>query len=147
MLVLAACVASPSAVASCVTVHAADGALLGAYPVGPLDTSVALSYVHSVTRTPVHERYRLDGTTFVQTELRFQDHGPGLPAQPAAGESFAQEGDAFVLRMARPVDGIRARVDAAQSPRLAVGGTDVDLAQWGSRAIRLAALPGPCSQR
>lgn len=140
-----ACSATASPVAgSCVTVSAIDGVLLAAYPLAAADGAFALRYVHSVTRTPVEERYRVDGGTLTQTELRFAEHGPGMPTAAAAGEAWSREGDQFVVRMARPLEGIRARVDPAQSPRLDAGGAAVDLAQWGARPIVLAVLPGAC---
>ncbi len=139
-----ACSATAAPVAgSCVTVSAIDGSLLAAYPLAA-DGDFALRYVHSVTRTPVEERYRVDGATLTQTELRFAEHGPGLPTAASSGEVWSREGDQFVVRMKRPLEGIRARVDPAQSPRLDAGAADVDLAQWGTRPIVLAARLGAC---
>lgn len=105
-----------------------------------------ISYVHSVTRTPVDERYRIDGATIVETEIRFRQHGPGLPTEADAGGTWRREGDAYVVSMARPFDAIAMRVLAAQSWRLAVDGDPrrVNLAQWGDRAISLSARPGRC---
>lgn len=144
LVALAACAVAAPAAGSCVTVTAADGALLAALPLAAVDGVFALRYVHSVTRTPVEERYRVDGGAITQTELRFAEHGPGLPTVAAAGEVWSREGYQFVVRMTRPLDGIRARVDPAQSPRLDSGGAAVDLAQWGARPIVLAVLPGAC---
>jgi hypothetical protein len=147
LLALAGCAGAAWAAASCVTVSAIDGALLGAYPLDRAEDLIALTYVHSVTRTAVEERYRVDGATLTQTELRFSEHGPGLPTAAGAGEAWSREGSQFVLRMARPLEVIQARVDPAQSPRLAAGTADVDLAQWGVRPIRLAARGGACPGR
>ncbi len=58
------------------------------------DATFAVTYVHSVTRTPVVERYRVEGDAIVQTEIDFVQHGPGLPTEPDAGGTFAQrDGD------------------------------------------------------
>jgi hypothetical protein len=105
-----------------------------------------ITYVHSVTRTPVEERYRVDGASIVETEIRFRQHGPGLPTEADAGGSWRRDGDAYVVTMARRFDAIPMRVHADQSPKLRVDGDprDVNLAQWGNRAIALAARPGPC---
>ncbi|MDH5286801.1 MAG: DUF1850 domain-containing protein [Betaproteobacteria bacterium] len=137
-------VVAASAAGSCLTVSAVDGTLLAAQPLAAGEAGFALRYVHSVTRTPVEERYRVDGAALVQTELRFAEHGPGLPTAAADGEAWSREGDQFVVRMTRPLDGIRARVDPAQSPRLATATSDVDLAQWGARPVVVGARPGAC---
>jgi hypothetical protein len=102
-----------------------------------------------VTRTPVEERYRLEGATLVQTEIRFSQHGPGLPTEADAGGTWRRDGDVFVVTMARTHDAIAMRVHRDQSPRLAVAGDPhtVDLAQWGDRAIALTASAAPCPAR
>ena len=106
----------------------------------------AITYVHSVTRTPVDERYRVDGAAIVETEIRFRQHGPGLPTEADAGGAWRREGDSYVVTMARRFEAIPMRVHADQSPRLKVEGDPraFDLAQWGNRAIALSARPGPC---
>jgi hypothetical protein len=106
----------------------------------------AIAYVHSVTRTPVDERYRIERGGIVQTRLRFEQHGPGLPTEADAGGTFAREGDAYVVTMARELRTIAMRVHADQKWRLAVDGDPraVDLAQWGNRAIALSARAGAC---
>ncbi|HEX4885109.1 MAG TPA: DUF1850 domain-containing protein [Casimicrobiaceae bacterium] len=140
----AACASLPAPDAACVTVAAVNGATLGAWPVAR-DAVLVLRYRHSVTLTPVEERYRVDGATLVQTELRFEEHGPGLATEADAGGSWSREGGQFVLRFERRFDEIVARVDAAQQPRLDIGGVAIDLAQWGRRAVRLAAHAGRCT--
>jgi hypothetical protein len=57
--------------------------------------------VHSVTRTPVDERYRVERGTIVQTRLRFEQHGPGLPTEADAGGTWTREGGAYVVTMER----------------------------------------------
>lgn len=105
-----------------------------------------ITYVHSVTRTPVDERYHVDGTAIVETEIRFRQHGPGLPTEADPGGSWRRDGDAFVVTMERRFDAIPMRVHADQQWRLAVDGDPrpVNLAQWGNRAIALSARPGAC---
>jgi hypothetical protein len=106
----------------------------------------AISYVHSVTRTPVDERYRVAQGDIVQTRLRFEQHGPGLPTEADAGGTWSRDGDAYVVTMARELHAIAMRVHADQKWRLAVDGDPrpVDLAQWGNRAISLSARAGAC---
>ena len=97
-----------------------------------------MTYVHSVTRTPVDEAYRIDGHRLVQTSIAFVNHGPGLPTEADAGQSWSEVGGRFVLTMSRPFERIRMRVHRDQSPRLAIAGDSIDLAQWGNRSIELA---------
>ena len=106
----------------------------------------AIAYVHSVTRTPVDERYRVDGGGIVQTRLRFEQHGPGLPTEADAGGTWTREGGAYVVTMQRRLESIAMRVHADQRWRLAVDGDPraVNLAQWGNRAIALSARAGAC---
>lgn len=132
--------AAHGAAPPCVVVGAApEGGVLGAYPLDAGEPAFALRYTHSVTRTPVEERYRVDGEAIVQTQLRFVEHGPGLPTHADAGGTWTREDGQFVLRLARPLGSIAARVDPAQSPTLVAGAGVVDLAQWGRRPIHLYA--------
>lgn len=143
---LAACGALPaSAMAACIAFAAyPDGAPLAEFATAPSDPAFVVTYVHSVTRTPVYERYRIDGDTVVQTEIRFAQHGPGLPTQPDAGESFVQRDGQFVMTLARRFHEIVMRVHRDQSPRLLVGTYEADLAAWGNRALVLRVNDGPC---
>ena len=115
---------------------------IASYPDGePLAQLAAtvfeMSYVHSVTRTPVVERYRLEGGTIVQTELRFVEHGPGMPTEADPGQRFERDDKGYVVTLDRRFPMVVMRVDAARSPRLSSGGVTLDLAQWGNRALAL----------
>ena len=122
-----------------------DGAALAHVTTPADDPAFTLTYVHSVTRTPVVERYRIDNATIVQTEIRFEQHGPGLPTQAEQGGTFERRDGRFVVTMQRRFDVIVMRVHADQSPRLLVGARTVDLATWGNRAIALRAHAGTCA--
>jgi hypothetical protein len=104
----------------------------------PRADAFAMTYVHSVTRTPVDEVYHLDGDRLLQTSIAFVNHGPGLPTEADAGQSWREMGGRFVVTTSRPFERIRMRVHRDQSPRLTVAGDSVDLAQWGNRSIELA---------
>ena len=133
--------------AACLTLAShPDGAPLAQLLAGGPAPSFTIGYVHSVTRTPVEERYRVDGATIVETEIRFEQHGPGLPTEADAGGSWRREGARYVVTMDRRFASIAMRVHADQSPRLAVAGDPraVDLAQWGNRALALSAREGAC---
>lgn len=132
--------------AACVTLTSnPDGAVLNHIDT-PVDQPVfVVSYVHSVTRTPVVESYRIESGGIVQTEIRFEQHGPGLPTQADAGGSFEQRDGQIVATMARRFDVIVMRVNADQSPRLTAGGHEHDLAAFGDRALALRASPDRCT--
>jgi hypothetical protein len=107
------------------------------------DPTFAITYRHSVTRTPVTETYRATADRFVQTSIRFEQHGPGLPTAPGPGERWERMDGRFVVTMARPLDDIRMRVHADQAPALDVAGATLALTRWGNRAIGL--LPSTCT--
>ncbi|CAG0969804.1 hypothetical protein BURK1_01166 [Burkholderiales bacterium] len=126
-----------------------DGKPLAQVGVRDATPTFAITYVHSVTRTPVDERYRIDGGAIVQDEIRFRQHGPGLPTEADAGGAWRREGATYVVSMRRRFDTFAMRVHADQSPRLAVTGDPrpVNLAQWGNRALSLEARAGECLVR
>jgi hypothetical protein len=101
----------------------------------------AVTYVHSVTRTPVVERYRIEGRTIVEFEMKFAQHGPGLPTEPDAGHAFEQRDGQLIVSMERRLPTVVMRVNRDQSPRLTSGEREVDLAAWGNRAVVVRAAP------
>jgi hypothetical protein len=136
----------PAAHAACLTLAGhPDGARLSALALPPDDTSFVLVYTHSVTRTPVTELYLVDGSEIVETEMRFEQHGPGLPTEADAGGMFTRAGGRFVVTMDRHLSEIVMQVHRDQSPRLVAGTRTVDLAQWGNRALILGVIPGLCA--
>jgi hypothetical protein len=113
----------------------------------PLPSDVpafTLTYVHSVTRTPVEERYRVEGDAIVETEIRFEQHGPGLPTEPDAGGQWRRSDGKYVVTTSRRFTRVVMRIDAATRPTLVTPARTVNLAQWGNRALALEAEPGPC---
>mgnify|MGYP005606129219 FL=1 len=122
-----------------------DGAPLAQFALPADDPTFVVTYVHSVTRTPVAERYRVEGDAIVQTEIRFAQHGPGLPTQPDTGGTFEQRDGEFVASMQRRFAVIVMRVHADQSPRFAAGGCAADLAAWGNRALAVRATDDACA--
>ena len=139
--------AAPAATvsAACLTLAGyPDGRALASIALPPDNPTFALNYVHSVTRTPVSERYRVDGSGMVETQIRFEQHGPGLPTEADTGGSFTHEDGKFVVTMDRHFPQIVMQVNADQSPRLVVSGHATNLAQWGNRALVLAVANGAC---
>jgi len=121
-----------------------DGAPLARIALPAADPAFTVTYVHSVTRTPVVERYRADGDAIVETEIRFVQHGPGLPTEADAGGTFTRRDGEFVVSMQRRFASIVMRVHADQAPRLAADGRSEDLAAWGNRALAVRASAGAC---
>jgi hypothetical protein len=145
VLLLAAVVATPAAAiaAPCIAiVGPPERELLASVPLPP-DRGFTITYVHSVTRTPVTETYRATADRFVQTSIRFEQHGPGLPTAPGPGERWERRDGRFVVTMQRPLGDIRMRVHADQAPTLDAGGAPIPLSRWGNRALGLA--PAPCT--
>ncbi len=123
-----------------------DGAALARVAVAAALPEFAITYTHSVTRTPVEERFAIEGTTLVETQMTFLLHGPGLPTAADAGGSMAIVDGRHVVAMARRFDAFVMRVHADQSPQLHVDGVAQDLTAWGNRALSLRAVAGTCPQ-
>lgn len=146
MALLPGLVAAANGDAACLLLAAhPEGAPLARIALPDADPAFAVTYVHSVTRTPVVERYRADGDAIVETEIRFVQHGPGLPTEADAGGTFALRNGEFVVTMQRRFPVIVMRVHADQAPRLAAGGRSEDLAAWGNRALAVRASSGACA--
>jgi len=132
--------------AACLTLTShPDGRPLAAVAVAQDPPEFTITYVHSVTRTPVIERYAIAGSEIVETEMRFEQHGPGLPTEADAGGTFKRSEGGFVVTMDRHFPTIVMRLHRDQSPRLATGTRSIDLAQWGNRALALGVVPGLCA--
>lgn len=132
--------------AACLTLAShPDGVRLSQLALPADDASFAITYVHSVTRTPVVERYRTAGNEIIETEIRFEQHGPGLPTEADARGTFSRSDGRFIVTMDRHFTDVVMRVHADQSPRLTAGTRNIDLAQWGNRALTLGAIPGTCA--
>jgi hypothetical protein len=136
----------PAAVAACLTLASfPDSRRLAQIELPDSDASFSITYMHSVTRTPVTERYGIAGSEIVETEIRFEQHGPGLPTEADAGGTFTQRDDSFVVTMDRHYPSIVMQMHRDQSPRLVAGSRVHDLAQWGNRALELAIGAAHCA--
>jgi hypothetical protein len=138
--------AAGGAPAACLSIGSGpDGAPLMRIALPEADPAFRIVYRHSVTRTPVEERYRVDDGAIVQTEIRFEEHGPGLPTEPDAGAQWTPVDGRYVVTLNRRFARVTMRIDRGTHPTLAAPARTVDLAQWGERALVLAASPGPCT--
>lgn len=132
--------------AACLTLAShPDGAPLARFAIAADDPAFTMTYLHSVTKTAVDERYRVEGDAIVETEIRFEQHGPGLPTEADAGAQWTRRDGRYVVTMRRRFERIVMRLHAEQKPALAIGTQGADLAQWGNRAVALAATAGPCN--
>lgn len=99
----------------------------------------SLTFLHSVTRRTVIDRYVVEGGRIVQTEEDFGDHGPGLPALGAeAGIVWERRATGFAVTMRRDIPRLIVRADSEYANTL-YGATRLDLAQWGRRAVEIVA--------
>lgn len=117
---------------------------LARVPLGP-DGAFALSFIHSVSLTPVRDEYVLDSDGAIrQTAEIFIAHGQGLPsgADEPGGLAWEHEDGRFRLTMDRAIPRLVVRTDAEYRNRLHAAGGTVDLNQWSDQALYLR--PSPC---
>jgi hypothetical protein len=109
---------------------------------GP-DGGFSLSFIHSVSQTPVTDIYRIHGDEIIQTAEVFQAHGAGLPSFPddVGVTGWRREGDHFVVEMHRVLGPIHLRVQPAYRNTLHTPDITLPLEKLGAAALILA----PCS--
>lgn len=112
-------------------------------PLGP-DQSFDLSFIHSVSRTPVVDSYRVEDGEILQTREVFMAHGAGLPsiANDMDATGWRHEDGHFILDMQRYTGPIPLRIQAQFKNTLSIDGTDLPLADLGHSALTLA----PCDE-
>jgi hypothetical protein len=145
-LVLAACFplgSRPGATHPCLTISRFHTqVIVGNYPL-PEDGSFSLSFIHSVSQTPVRDHYRAVDWRIIQTAETFQAHGAGLPSgvdEPGATAWEHRDGR-FVIHMERQIPRLVVRTDRNYRNRLHIGGLEVNLNGWDDQALELAVVP------
>ena len=108
-------------------------------------SAFTISYLHSVTRTPVDERYRVQGLEIVQEAIAFSEHGPGLPTVADDDGRFEQRDGRMTMTMQRRMPSMVMRVHADQAPRLVADERTHDLSAWGNRALAVTAVAASCA--
>lgn len=117
----------------------------------------ALSFIHSVSETPVVDFYRLDKhnntVTITQTGERFEHHGAGLPSHVSEGTNWQHRDGYFWLSMQRPIPQLIVRTDKDYKNRLYLGKQidaiddnlvfHIDLNQWQDGALWIQAINCP----
>ncbi len=140
---LAAILSLPAAVLSapslCLSSHPAND-LLGTYPLGS-DGLFELGFIHSVSRTPVIDAYRIDGKGIVQTSEIFLAHGAGLPSgiDELNATGWRHENGQFILDLDRPIGTMIVRIQPEYKNTLHIADQSITLASLGQPALRIQA--------
>jgi hypothetical protein len=106
----------------------------------PLDGAFSLSFVHSVSLTPVRDDYRIEADAIVQVAETFQTHEAGLPSLEQESDALGwewQQGQ-FRLHMRRQIPHLVMRTDRNYRNRLHIGCRIVNLNQWDDQALELS---------
>jgi len=120
--------------------------LLAAEPMTRSDI-FSLSFIHSVTRTPVQDIYRVDPDGICQTSEIFESHCAGLPYsdQETNATRWEQRDGKFILHMERKIPRLVVRTDQNYKNRLHLPDRVIDLNQWEDQALLLDITPaGTC---
>ena len=120
-----------------------EGRLLTCVPL--VDRTFELSFVHSVSLTPVTDYYRLiespaGDLKINQTAEVFLAHGQGLPSlvdEPDA-TSFELRNGQFILEMDRDIGRLIVRTDKRFKNRLHTGNSVINLNQWPDSGLMIA---------
>ena len=144
-ILLAACAASGNGrdrVGRCLQIRQFPTASFVAQVPLPEDGVFSLSFIHSVSRTPVRDDYRCDGERIVQTAESFRAHGAGLPsgADEPGVSAWEQHDGWFVIRMRREIPRLVVRTDRNYRNRLHVQGKEIDLNRWPDQALELVVV-------
>lgn len=127
-----------------------EGRLLTCIPV--VDREFELSFIHSVSLTPVTDYYRLTESRagdlkIKQTAEVFLAHGQGLPSlvnEPNA-TSFELRNGQFILEMDRDIGRLIVRTDKRFKNRLHTGNSIINLNQWPDSGLLIAPVSN-CQQ-
>lgn len=100
----------------------------------------ALSFIHSVSGTPVIDEYRLAANTITQTAEIFEAHGAGLPSlrDELDASGWRHEGGKFILDLNRPIDNMIVRVQSEYDNTLLINKKSIELATLGHTVLRLS---------
>lgn len=109
--------------------------ILACYPLKRPDFS--LSFIHSVSLSPVTDRYQITGSDqdnlhILQTEEEFVTHGQGLPSLTNEPDAvyFEKKQDSFILHLNRPIPDLIVRLDTRFKNRLHLDHHIINLNQW-----------------
>lgn len=99
----------------------------------------ALSFIHSVSKTPVRDEYVIIGTKIIQVTEIFEAHGAGLPSDTldAGAVGWEHRNGQFILRLQRPIPRLIVQTDKNYLNHLHLGELDIDLNQWENQPLEL----------
>lgn len=104
-----------------------------------LTGSFSLSFVHSVSLTPVVDHYEIRPSGIHQTAEVFEAHGAGLPsfAGDVGTTGWHRRDGKFVLTMDRKFPRIQLRIQRTYFNTLHIADQDITLADFGTNSIGL----------
>ena len=109
----------------------------------PEDRHFSLTFIHSVSETPVRDDYQIIAGRIVQMAETFQAHGAGLPSgldEPGVTGWELHDGR-FVIHMQRPITKLVVRTDRNYRNRLHIDGNEINLNDWQDQALEMTAIP------
>lgn len=90
-------------------------------------TSLIISFVHSVQKTPVIEELEFDGNKFILLRTKYKSQGVGLPFMESDGV-FREEGDWFIMDdMNRPLRNLQLRTGVGTKLTVTLNGQEFKL--------------------
>ncbi|MCX7568236.1 DUF1850 domain-containing protein [Sulfitobacter sp. F26169L] len=121
-----------------------DNRMIGLYPL-TADGTFALEFIHSVSRTPVVDTYRIDANRIVQTSEIFLAHGAGLPSMgdEVDATGWRHENGRFILDLDRPIGTMIVRIQPEYKNTLHLADESIPLASLGQSVLRITACEPP----
>lgn len=106
----------------------------------PGDGFFSLSFIHSVSQTPVRDDYRIEKDRIVQVAATFQTHEAGLPSLEHEADALGWEWrqGQFLLHMHRQIPHLVMRTNRQYRNRLHIEDRAIDLNQWDDQALELS---------
>ena len=90
-------------------------------------TTLVISFIHSVQKTPVIEELEFDGDKFILLRTKYKSQGVGLPFMESDGV-FRESGDWFVMDdMNRPIKNLQLRTGVGTELTVTLDGQEFKL--------------------
>ncbi len=106
----------------------------------PKDSLFSLSFIHSVSNTPVRDDYKIESGQILQTAATFETHEAGLPSLENETDVSGWEllpGGKFRISMKRQIHRLVIRTNLSYSNRLHIGKQTINLNQWTDQALEI----------
>jgi hypothetical protein len=127
----------------CLKTHP-ENVAVGVYPLDP-EGRFSLGFIHSVSRTPVVDTYRIDTGGIIQTSEIFLAHGAGLPsgADELDATGWRHDNGQFILDLDRSIGTMIVRIQSEYKNTLHIADQSITLASFGHSALRIAPCDPP----